>query len=62
MSLFTPFLWIGLGHLHHIFVYNMNNNNKKTTAILKSLDIVGAILLVQFSCIEQHVGLDCGIE
>ena len=27
MTLFTPFPWIGLGHLYHIFVYNMNNNN-----------------------------------
>ena len=25
MTLFTPFPWIGLGHLHHVFVYNINN-------------------------------------
>ena len=26
------------------------------------MDIAGAILPAQFSYIEQHVGLDCGIE
>ena len=35
---------------------------KKTVAILKSLDIAWAILLAQFFYIEQHVGLDCGIQ
>ena len=27
MTLFTPFPWIGLGHLYHVFVYNVNNYN-----------------------------------
>jgi len=35
---------------------------KKTAAIFKSLDIARAVLFAQFSYIEQHVGLDCGIE
>ena len=43
-------------------IFKNSNNNKKTAAILKSLDNAGAIVLPQFSYIEQHVGLDCGIE
>ena len=35
---------------------------KNTVAILKSLDIAREILLPQFTYIEQHVGLHCGIE
>jgi len=34
----------------------------KTEPILKPLDIARTILLAKFSYIEQHVGLDCGIE
>ena len=33
-----------------------------TVASFKSLDIARAILLAQFYYIEQHAGLDCGIE
>ena len=25
MSFFNPIPWIGLGHLYHVFVYNMND-------------------------------------
>ena len=48
-----------------------NNNNKELIInrqiflIIKNsgnFKIPGAILLPQFSYIEQHVGLDCGIE
>ena len=35
---------------------------KKTAATLKSLNIARPMVLAQFCYIEQHVGLDCGIQ